>query len=249
MAVQIILNVLSMAVVLLVGTIIAWRVFGSRLKPQAPTLREPPSAKEAIVGSVLLQNLIGNIKSELRQLEAQGGVGSGLELEEITIELLAQTEKKKEGDVQAEPSVTVPIFDKLSVEAGISLARTETHTTKVTVTLEPDFPTSKTDGWQSPAIEFADLLIGIRTALEVGIDMAPKLSANALEIELSFVLVESDTQEGKVEVLVVSAGASTSSEDKNSNTVKLAYKKSDAKKEKAAQPKSSKQRSNPSPTR
>ena len=224
MDVQFILNALfAIAVVVAAGTF--WRVGGRLLKPT--TTNDPDTHQAEIVGSVLLQTMISDIKSELRKLDEQGGIRSGLELKEIEIELLVQRENEDKGEGNIETSITVPIFKKLSVENAITLSRTETHTTKVALTLKPDFPEAYTIDKARP-LAFADLLINIRDALEAGINDPPKLSANALEIELSFVPVKDQTTEGKFEVLVVSAGVSSSAEDKNSNTVKLTFKHPDA---------------------
>ncbi|MEX4009834.1 trypco2 family protein [Neoaquamicrobium sediminum] len=236
MDVQIILNALF-AIAVVVAAVTFWRVGGRLLK--ATTIHDPNTDQAEIVGSVLLRTMISDIKSELQKLDGQGGIGSGLELKEIEIELLVQRKNEDKGEGKAETSITVPIFSKISVENGITLSRTETHTTKVTVTLAPDFPKMDAVDETRP-LAFADLLISIRDALEAGIEDPPTLSANALEIELSFVLVKDKTTEGKFEVLVVSAGATTSAEDKNSNTVKLTFEHPDAGKERkpaAAPPK------------
>lgn len=107
MDIQLILNTAFVVVLGSIGVAV-WRI-GRNLRTSTP---DPPLAAIEIVGVVPLQELIDDIKRELRKLRKDGGVGSDLALQEIEIELLVQRKTKEESEGKLEPSITIPIFDK-----------------------------------------------------------------------------------------------------------------------------------------
>ncbi|MFB9951439.1 trypco2 family protein [Rhizobium puerariae] len=210
MALQAILNAVPVVVVLAIAGFVAWYVLGRAGKPM-PVVEQFP-----------LESTIGEIKAQLRNLEEGGGVGSGLELKEIGIELLVQQETKQTGEAGVK-EIKVPVFQKPKIDASASFGRTETGASKVTLTLAPDFPQTDGEAFAGQRIEFAALLIAVREALKAGVNVPPRLGVKALEVELSFVLVRSTGAKGKIEVFMVSVGGEASLENRSSNKVTLKY--------------------------
>lgn len=176
-----------------------------------------PSKPQSVVSSFSLEETISGIKRELQKLEDTPGQTLGLILNDVKIALFVQEEFADSGDV----SLTVPVFDEAKLNTSDTLgAQTGS---KVTVDLAPPRGSQVLSASGDGRIEFADLLVATREALQRSMQNEPKLEAKSIEVELAFVLTAKRTDSASVKAKVVSIGISSEHKGTSSNTITLIY--------------------------
>jgi hypothetical protein len=170
----------------------------------------------AIVRTMSIEELIGEIKSELRRFANVPGPPLGLDLAEVEITLAVD----REIGTTAEGTFGVPVFDELSMSRSTS--NVEQQTSKVVVVLMPPKGSQIMSAGQ-PKIEFANLLGEVRRQIQSSMTSEPRLDAKSIEVSLGFVLTAKRTDKIAVKVKVLGIGAEEDSSEKSGNTIVLKY--------------------------
>lgn len=164
-----------------------------------------------------LEQVIGQIKRELHELENTPGPTLGLLLDEVTVVLHVQREDARLSDA----TLTVPVFDESKLTASSSTTRADGS--KVTVVLVPPEGTQTLSTPPGPRIEFSDILVATRESLQKSMQSEPRLDAKSIVVELSFVLTAANSSSSAVKAKVISVDGSTAGKDTSSNTITLKY--------------------------
>lgn len=170
-----------------------------------------------VIASFSLEQTISDIKRELQKLENSPGDRLGLELSEVEIALFVQQESKQSSDA----GLTIPVFDETKVGTGGSV--TAQSGSKVTVVLVPPRGSRTLASDRGSQVEFADLLIAARAALQRSLHNEPALDAKSIDVELAFVLTTTRSTSASVQAKLIQVTAGAEETQDNSNTITLKY--------------------------
>jgi len=197
---------------LIIAAILGVLIFGFALQ-FLKRFAEPAAS----VASFSLEDTLSDIKTELQKLENAPGQSLGVELSEIAVTLLVQSIDTK----STSAALAVPVFSESALNA--SKERVATGASTITVVLVPPKGLQTLSAAARTTINFSDLLIATREALQRSLENEPKLDAKSVELKLHYSLVATKTDAASVKAQVLNIGSTSDFQATNSNTITLTY--------------------------
>ena len=183
----------------------------------ASYLADRESPIESVSMGLSLEKTLTEIKRELKIYSQTAGSSLGLDLRDISLELVVQQEVKNNVDLE----LKVPIFPNGNVNSRV--ARFTKTGSRLTILLAPPAGSQILSAPQPSVIQFAKLLESIRETLQVSLNNEPVLEAKSIKLELQFVFVTEGSTTTGIRAKVVIVGAGTGWTNSNSNTITLSY--------------------------
>lgn len=169
------------------------------------------------VGSVTLQDTINAIKRELAEIAATPGETAGLVLQTAKVELTTQRAESETSTAE----LAVPIFEEASLTAE-SKSKLTSGSKMTVVFVAPSGEELLASG-ETSFLDLSALVLAARQSLLAtrpeGVELAPK----TVEIEVSFVLVQSTEAGVAFKAHVIDIGGTASQVDTAGNKIVLTY--------------------------
>ncbi|MGC1496755.1 MAG: trypco2 family protein [Sulfitobacter sp.] len=174
---------------------------------------DPP----AYVSSMSLEDTITDLKLELALIGGTPGDTAGLELGDVTIELTTQKDDTK----SAQASLAVPVFKESALESKTSVKLTQGS--KMTLVLQAPSGEIMLGQPKKGRLDLSELALAARSALLSTMSKEPQLIPKSVEIELSFVFVETKSAKAEIKAFVVGIGAESEAVTTGGNKITLNF--------------------------